>query len=861
MEPCGIVATIYHNFYSVCALIPATFMLSLGLILLKVPRKSKATLHLAITYIMMALFFFGYVIAAMVYHPAAAYHRWITVGFVTIAEIHFILTLLNLPEEKYPRAGRVLGIALYGISGTSWIAFAIITCHSPKLYHFAGHYWDFNADAISTYIAVLIIVYLILLFAVGLWRIIFTKSGLRWTILSILMFIVISIMIPAIANLLSRNGILDRGTYQITQYTSTIIGFFAVFVIFFNTTKERTSLLAKILGISYATLLIMIQAISYFSLRSLDSSYDTLKKNDMVIVMDTNRTVPDLSYLVEYSCRDDCSVTRKGAMATAAMDFTSLRSEYYNTVLLERIRLIGSRSLTMFRDEMYTILDGTPPCFGGYRAAILARIDRMPPDTADPGAEIIGYIDSLQRQVATMAAGITKLPDRDFAGRLREYLDGRHAGMEHFGGAILSHAAAARAIGPELKGEVLAFLAPMVPAGQRRYRTGADGMTHHVAFTEFDPDRQVLHEAAFDYRAYREFHHRTAKKHIIIFAVILGVTFIGFRFFFLGAYVRPLKRLLDAINRVREGNYDIAIPITVNDELGYISNNFNIMAATLQMSREALSDYAENLEKMVSERTLELEKARDTIWSEMELARKMQTILVPDHPHMEGYEVTAYMAPAEMVGGDYYDVINQGGMDWVVIGDVSGHGVPAGIIMMMVQTSIHTVLAGNPGIRPSSLLERVNTVITDNIKKLNEDKYMTITVIACLSGGSLSVSGLHQDILIYRAHSKRVETFRTAGILLGLRDLIEYVPADRELSLERDDVIVLYTDGITESWRKGSVRNHRNPRLDMFGQNRLADTLLRNHNRSVEEIRDAVLKELDGFECTDDVTMVIIRKT
>ncbi|MBP7738574.1 MAG: SpoIIE family protein phosphatase [Spirochaetes bacterium] len=861
MEPSGIIASIYHNFYSVCALIPATFMLSLGTILLMVPRKSKATLHLGTTYIMMALFFFGYVIAAMVYHPAAAYHRWITAGFVTFAEIHFILSLLNLPEEKYPRAGRILGMVLYFVSGASCVAFAIITYHSPKIYHFAGHYWDFDADAISTYIAILIIAYLILLFAVGLWRIIIIKSGLRWTILSILMFIFISIMIPAIANLLSRNGILDRGTYQITQYISTVIGFFAVFVIFFNTTKERTSLLVKILGISYATLLIMIQAVSYFSLRSLDAFYDTLKKNDMVIVMDTNRTVPDLSYLVEYSCGDDRTEMRKGAMSGTAIDFQSLRSEYFNTVLLERIRLIGARSLTSFRDEIHKILDVTPPFFGGYRAAILAKVDRLPADTTDPGAEIIGEIDSLQLRVASMAVGISKLPDHGFAGRLRDHLHGSHGGMEHFSGAILSHIAAARADGPELKREVLGFLSPMRPVGQRRYRTGADGMTHHIAFMEFDPVRKVLHEAAFDYRAYREFHHRTAKKHIIIFAVIIAAIFLGFRFFFLGAYVRPLKRLLDAINRVREGNYDIAIPITVNDELGYISHNFNEMAGTLQMSREALSDYAENLEKMVNERTLELEKACDTIWSEMELARKMQTILVPDHPRMDGYEVTAYMAPAEMVGGDYYDIINQGGMDWVVIGDVSGHGVPAGIIMMMVQTSIHTILAGNPGIRPSNLLERVNTVITDNIKKLREDKYMTITVIACLSSGRLTVSGLHQDILIYRSLSKRVEAFRPAGILLGLKDLLEYNPEDRELNLERGDVMLLYTDGITESWRKGSVRNRRNPRLDMFGQDRLADILLCNHNRSAEEIRDAVLEELEGFQCIDDVTMVIIRKT
>jgi histidine kinase len=343
--------------------------------------------------------------------------------------------------------------------------------------------------------------------------------------------------------------------------------------------------------------------------------------------------------------------------------------------------------------------------------------------------------------------------------------------------------------------------------------------------------------------------------------IILAGTFAGFRFFFLGAYIRPLRRLLKAITQVREGTYDVVIPITVNDELGYISHNFNEMASTLQMSREALSDYAENLEQMVEERTFELEKARDTIWGEMELARKMQTILIPEHPRMEGYEIEGYMAPAEMVGGDYYDIINAAGMDWVVIGDVSGHGVPAGIIMMMVQTSIHTVLAGNPSIRPSELLERVNAVISDNIQKLREDKYMTITVIACLSSGILCASGLHQDILIYRSRSNSVEAVKTCGILLGLRDIIEYVPGDRELGLERGDVMILYTDGITESWRKGTRRNHRNPRTDMFGQERLAGILSRNCSGSPGDIRDAILDELRGYHCIDDVTMVIIRKT
>ena len=73
------------------------------------------------------------------------------------------------------------------------------------------------------------------------------------------------------------------------------------------------------------------------------------------------------------------------------------------------------------------------------------------------------------------------------------------------------------------------------------------------------------------------------------------------------------------------------------------------------------------------------------------------------------------MFPADEVGGDYYDVINYGGHDWIIIGDVSGHGVPAGLIMMMVQTSIHIVLKNNPEINPADLVKTINSIITKNI--------------------------------------------------------------------------------------------------------------------------------------------------
>jgi len=169
----------------------------------------------------------------------------------------------------------------------------------------------------------------------------------------------------------------------------------------------------------------------------------------------------------------------------------------------------------------------------------------------------------------------------------------------------------------------------------------------------------------------------------------------------------------------------------------------------------------------------------------MELAKKIQTVLLPNNPSIDGYEIAAYMEPAEEVGGDYYDIINVDGKDWIVIGDVSGHGVPAGLVMMMVQTSIHLALEQNPGMPPSNLLANINHTIFSNINKLSEDKYMTIVVIAALDKGRFYYSGLHRDIMIYRASTKKIDLIETKGIWIGVMDNIKGMLVDEKFFMRR----------------------------------------------------------------------------
>lgn len=297
------------------------------------------------------------------------------------------------------------------------------------------------------------------------------------------------------------------------------------------------------------------------------------------------------------------------------------------------------------------------------------------------------------------------------------------------------------------------------------------------------------------------------------------------------------------------------------------------LADRINFMRKELKALSQNLEVKVIERTEELnsamkelettnknlEVARDALWGEMQLAKRIQTVLLPAAPSIDGYEISAYMAPADDVGGDYYDVINVSGRDWIVIGDVSGHGVSAGLIMMMVQTSIHSVLEKYPELTPSLLLETVNRVIARNIKLLNENKYMTITVLACHDAGSFHFSGLHQDIMIYRSGKKEIELIETDGMWIGMMDDIVNMNENKIFTLDINDIVLLYTDGITESSIRGND-DRASKSLSFFGPERLSRVFCDLSHEPVEKIREGILAALEGYKSDDDITMVIMKR-
>jgi serine phosphatase RsbU (regulator of sigma subunit) len=292
----------------------------------------------------------------------------------------------------------------------------------------------------------------------------------------------------------------------------------------------------------------------------------------------------------------------------------------------------------------------------------------------------------------------------------------------------------------------------------------------------------------------------------------------------------------------------------------YLENNLTTNAFTparLELLRVLSSQAAICIENA---RLLVHRENAARLQTEMQIAEKIQTSLLPASPGIRGYDICAYMKTADDVGGDYYDVINTADRDWIIIGDVSGHGIPAGLVMMMTQTAIQTVLDKNPDITPSILLSSINGAIAKNIKRLGEYKYITITAFAFHENGSLSFSGLHQDILIYRTKTDTVEVVPTDGAWVGLLEDISHINSDQTLSLDIGDTVLLHTDGITEAWIKGSTKNNRTPEKDMFGLDRLKNCFEKSGTSPLEDIRNGLLMELKNYDCIDDVTLVLFRR-
>lgn len=246
------------------------------------------------------------------------------------------------------------------------------------------------------------------------------------------------------------------------------------------------------------------------------------------------------------------------------------------------------------------------------------------------------------------------------------------------------------------------------------------------------------------------------------------------------------------------------------------------------------------------------EEERERLTAELEIARRIQTSLLPTTLAVPGLDIAARMETFTEVGGDYYDVIAMDDGAWLGIGDVSGHGLTAGLSMLMLQSAVGAAVRSLPRAQPSEILTHVNRVLLDNVRnRLGRDDYATFSLVRYRYDGEVVVAGAHEDLVVFRAATGEIERHAPEGTWLGIADA---PPAkeDLRLRLATGDVLMLLTDGATEA---------RDERGRMLGMERICDTLRELGRAPVEAICAALWQVVDAWahERADDVTLVVAR--
>jgi serine phosphatase RsbU (regulator of sigma subunit) len=315
-----------------------------------------------------------------------------------------------------------------------------------------------------------------------------------------------------------------------------------------------------------------------------------------------------------------------------------------------------------------------------------------------------------------------------------------------------------------------------------------------------------------------------------ILATLVGVTFIS----------RPLEQVTRDIIAIGEGDLDRPIEVRGRDEIGKIGSAVREMARRLKQAQVELVE-KERMEK------------------ELEIAQEIQRAILPQSlPQFKGYEIEAFYRPSRELSGDYYDAfLISGDHLGLVIADVSGKGVGGSLITMMLKGIIRRESQDNP------LAKNVVTTLHQLLKAdIPEGSFVTLFygVLEAKTDQINLCSAGHNPPILYRRDEDRVEFLQLGGLPLGLRILgsKDYAIALKvdNLVLKSGDLLVLYTDGITEA---------RNSRGEMFGEGRFL-TLVKENGRLPlkafkEEVARAVEEFTRGLNLADDIAFLVLKKT
>jgi hypothetical protein len=298
---------------------------------------------------------------------------------------------------------------------------------------------------------------------------------------------------------------------------------------------------------------------------------------------------------------------------------------------------------------------------------------------------------------------------------------------------------------------------------------------------------------------------------------------------------KPLKTVMYEMQALIAGkNYKRILTDRI-DEIGVLAHFFNQVTRGLGKVSSDIKD-------------------RDRMLSELTIASQLQRDILPtEKPKIPGLDIIAKSKPASELGGDSFNYFTKQDKTYVYIGDVTGHGVAAGLIMTMANSLI-SVFADIYS-DPYHILVHVNKYIKKHVKKA---MFMTLVMI-CWDHKTQKMTYVgagHEHVLIYRAKTGECEAKMSGGVALGMVPDNSKVIQEQEIQLNDGDFIVLYSDGITEA---------KNSKGEMFGLKKLKN-LVKEYavQYSAEGVNYHIAKDVSEFMAghgqDDDITLIVVKR-
>lgn len=336
---------------------------------------------------------------------------------------------------------------------------------------------------------------------------------------------------------------------------------------------------------------------------------------------------------------------------------------------------------------------------------------------------------------------------------------------------------------------------------------------------------------------------------------------------------KPLRHIINQAQIIATGNFSQPIEIERSDEIGELAYTLEMTRQRLKKSREEIESWNQVLEERVRERTEAFEKANkklkdsyanlEKLTTELEAKNKrldkeiyqgrlVQMSMLPSaYPEKDGWDFYGASVPAPVIGGDYFDFLEtEDGKLGLALGDVSGSGITAAMVMAMAKSSLYTQVPNdsNPN-KVFSVLNKVMQQVAESGRVLT----FFYGLLEIETGEFIYTNAGHEPPFLFAGEHNQPDSLKATSPPIGTNESWQF--KTQRVKLSENDVLVLYTDGVMKAESEDG---------EQFGRERFEEVLIRSAHLNSADIINEVFEELSIFCGTtkqvDDITMLVVKR-